>query len=269
MQDLQHPTNAPAVANPPLRIAGFGACMIAGWPHPAGGLFEVACKRIEATLKRSIESRITSLGSFPASRAEKHLKRRALDFKPDYVVIQFGATDAQCPIRRQSSRSSNSAGNAREAFHAATALTVARWEIASLINFLLKTQARTPLSAYIEAIGRMADDCILDGATPIVLSPFVFGSRYSTRNAVLFTKALHELQSQKQPMILVNCVRLLSNFPRLEVLLSDGFHLSRMAHNLVGEAVGDIIAADVVRTHRSSPSPTATCPTRLQTRVGG
>ena len=30
-----------------LRIAGFGACMITGYPHKGGGLFEVACSLVE------------------------------------------------------------------------------------------------------------------------------------------------------------------------------------------------------------------------------
>jgi hypothetical protein len=248
--------------------------MIAGWPHRSGGLFEVACDRVEKTLKRSIQSRLTSLGSFSAPRAEKHIKRRALDFKPGYVVVQFGATDAQCPIRRKP-RSSASTGNAREVFHAPNVLTLARWEIASLMGFLMKTEARTPLSAYIDAIARMADNCISDGAKPIILSPFVFGSRYSTRSALLFTNALQELQSRKRPMILVDCVRVMSNFPRSKMLMNDGFHLSAMAHNLVGETVGDLIVADVARADRSesgtvsAASSAATEPTLSATRRPG
>src|SRR6516225_1232383 len=82
-----------------LRIAGFGACMITGYPHQSGGLFEVACSFIEDTLQRSVRSNIISLGGFPAPRAAKYLRHKVFKFKPNYVVIQFGATDAKCSIR--------------------------------------------------------------------------------------------------------------------------------------------------------------------------
>jgi hypothetical protein len=60
----------------PLRIAGFGACMITGYPHKGGGLFEIACGLIEKGLSRPVESTIVSLGGFPAPRAEKYLKHK-------------------------------------------------------------------------------------------------------------------------------------------------------------------------------------------------
>jgi hypothetical protein len=83
----------------PLRIAGFGACMITGYPHEGAGLFEVACGVVEESLSRPVQSTIASLGGFPAPRAEKYLKKKLFDFDPQYIVIQLGATDAQCPIR--------------------------------------------------------------------------------------------------------------------------------------------------------------------------
>src|ERR1700758_385956 len=82
-----------------LRVAGFGACMITGYPHEGGGMFETACGFVERRLSRPVQSAIFSLGGFPAPRAEKYLRKRVFDFNPQYVVIQFGATDAQCPIR--------------------------------------------------------------------------------------------------------------------------------------------------------------------------
>ena len=81
-----------------MRIAGFGACMITGYPHKGAGMFEVACGLVEKRLARPVLSIIASLGGFPAPRAEKYLKRRMFNFNPKYIVIQFGATDAQCPI---------------------------------------------------------------------------------------------------------------------------------------------------------------------------
>src|ERR1700680_1034191 len=82
-----------------MRIAGFGACMITGYPHKGAGMFEVACGLVEKRLARPVLSIIVSLGGFPAPRAEKYLKRKVFNFNPKCIVIQFGATDAQCSIR--------------------------------------------------------------------------------------------------------------------------------------------------------------------------
>jgi hypothetical protein len=46
-------------------------------------------------------------------------------------------------------------------------------------------------------------------------------------------------------MIFVNCCRLFGNLPKSMILMHDGFHLSRMAHNLLGETIGQEIVADI------------------------
>jgi lysophospholipase L1-like esterase len=242
----------------PLRIAGFGACMITGYPHKGGGLFEIACGLIEKGLSRPVESTIVSLGGFPAPRAEKYLKHKIFDFDPSYVVIQFGATDAQSPIRKRSRptdccsrpstdrglKPSSDLGTASYHSQPATVVSPLRWELASLIGYLRKIDPITPLSLYIAAVGRMVDDCRSAGITPVVLSPFVYGSRYTMRNAISYTNALNELL-RAQDVILVDCVRSLAKWPKSLILQHDGFHLSRAGHNVIGEAIAQAIVVDV------------------------
>jgi lysophospholipase L1-like esterase len=243
-----------------VRIAGFGACMITGYPHKGAGLFEVACGVVEKRLSRSVQSTIVSLGGFPAPRAEKYLKKKVFGFNPQYIVIQFGATDAQCPIRARSRPTDRGAelssdGNSKPSaalkttsYHGqpATALSPLRWQIASLIGHLRKIEPITSLSSYTAAIERMVDDCRSAGITPVVLSPFVYGSRYTMGKAIPYVDALHELHSRAQGMIFVDCANLLANFPKPMILQHDGFHLSRAGHNLVGEAIGQAIVADII-----------------------
>ncbi len=244
----------------PLRIAGFGACMITGYPHEGAGLFEVACGLVEERLSRPVQSTIFSLGGFPAPRVEKHLKKKLFDFDPQYIVIQFGATDAQCPIRARSrptvhcsslsadSKSGPSAAQRTSSYHGqpVTALSRLRWRLVSVIGHLRKIEPITPLSSYIAAIERMVDDCRSAGIKPVVLSPFVYGSRYTMRKAIAYVVALQELNSRTQDMIFVDCVSLLANFPKSKILQHDGFHLSRLGQNLVGEAIGKVIVEDIV-----------------------
>jgi hypothetical protein len=255
----------------PLRIAGFGACMITGYPHEGGGLFEVACALVEKTLSRPVEPQLFSLKGFPAPRAEKYLKSRVCAFNPNYVVIQFGSTDAARPIRakRHSTATTVSTGSGvvhsptaftiarwkirslidivckTDPYRSPTAFTIARWQTQSLVGFVWKTDPITSLSAYVIAIEHMVHESISAGITPIVLSPFTFGSRHSLKNAIDYTNALHDLNSRVNGIIFVDCIQLLSNYPKSGLLLNDGIHLSRLAHSLIGEAIGQAIVADI------------------------
>ena len=238
-----------------LRIAGFGACMISGYPHASRGLFEVACRFVEDALRLSVQSNIVSLGGFPAPRAAKYLKRKIFSFNPDYVVIQFGATDASSSIRRTfgDGKSNGTPRSAVNHNHPATVLSLFRWQMASVLGFILKPQPITALSEYIAATGDMVKDCTSAGITAVVLSPFVFGSRYATRNAILYADALHELHSKNENVLLVDCNGLLRKFPRARILLSDGFHLSALGHELIGEAIGEAIVLDIRARNTSAP----------------
>jgi GDSL-like Lipase/Acylhydrolase family len=241
-------------SNSELRIAGFGACMISGYPHAAGGMLEVACSLIEQRLSRPVRSKIVTLGGFPAPRAEKHLKSKVLDFNPDYVVIQFASTDAQCPIRRRNHPTSKAIAHS-SAKHAqtfsyhhrqATMLSPLRWELASLIAQLRNFEPITPIDLYIPAIERMAKYCGAASAKPIVLSPFVYGSRCTMKNAITYTTALREL-AEAQDMILVDCLVPLTHLPKRSILQHDGFHLSQAGHKAVGEAIAHAVLADVLK----------------------
>jgi lysophospholipase L1-like esterase len=243
----------------PLRIAGFGACMITGYPHQRAGLFEVTCRLVEERLSRPVLSTVVSLGGFPAPRAQKYLKKKLFGFNPQYIVIQFGATDAQCPIRagsrptdHGSSLNTNhisSLGAAAQnsaSYHAqpASALSPLRWKLASAIGYLRRIEPITPLASYVAAIERMVDECRTEGITPVVLSPFAYGSRYTAKTALRYVKALEQLNLKKQPMIFVDCFSLLTAFPKTKILQHDGFHLSPLGHRLVGEAIGEAIVED-------------------------
>ena len=155
---------------------------------------------VEDRLARPVQSKIVSLGGFPAPRAAKYLKKKLFEFNPQYIVLQFGATDAQCPIRARSrptdrgpptryrQQFQSRRGSERAApYHGqpATVLSPLRWQLISAIGYLRKIEPITPLSSYIAAIERMVDDCRAAGIKTIVLSPFVYGSRYTMRKQSL------------------------------------------------------------------------------------
>jgi hypothetical protein len=190
-----------------LKIAGFGACMIGGFPHESGGLLEVACALVEKELSRSVARTILTLHSFTAPRAEKFLKSRIAPLNPDYVIVQFGSTDVARPIRSKR-RSSGAVSKERTVYHTPNAFTIFRWHMQSLVGFVWKTAPRTSLSSYIVAIEHMVNDCIWAEITPVVLSPFVFGSHHSLKNAADYTDALRDLHSRYLLIAFVFCRKL-------------------------------------------------------------
>jgi len=254
MQDTQSSTNIHPSNFSSLKIAGFGACMITGYPHEGGGLFEVACTSVEKSLSRSVEWKLFGFGGFPAPRAEKYFKSRVSTFNPNYVVIQFGSTDATRPIRARHRSSTAPIPSERPPVRPPTAFTIARWHIQSLVGFLWKTDPVTSLASYVTAIEHMVNESILAGITPVVLSPFIFGSRHSLKNAADYTKALHDL-TLRHRIIFIDCIQQLSKHSKSKILLKDGVHLSRLGHHLIGEAIGQAIVADIGSLNRLAEIP--------------
>jgi hypothetical protein len=242
-----------------LKIVGFGACMISGYPHKTAGFVEIACRRVEKVLSRPVQTNIVSLGGFHAPRAVKYLRAKALKFNPHYVVLQFGATDAQCPVRNKN-RPTQWLGGGKHSIGGSSgvvsevvsihgkstnAFSHLRWGLITLIGYLRRLKPITPLPEYISAIERMVRECQSAGVTAVVLSPFVYGSQYTMRYAKAYTKALHQLRSVIPTMVLIDGVELLRKFPKSQVLMHDGFHLSQVGHQIVGEAIANSIIVDI------------------------
>jgi lysophospholipase L1-like esterase len=227
---------------------------------------DVACAAVEKELSRPVRSAIISLGGFPAPRAEKYLKRRVLDgLKPHYVIIQFSSLDAQCALRK-GNRTAPSGPHALSAPNRdrhqrlpATVFSLLRWEIASLIGRLRRLEPTTPLLLHLAAVQRMVKGCRAAGAMPVVLSPFLYGSRYTTKNAIGYTRALQDL-AKAQGVIFVDCTHALSSRTKRQILQHDGFHLSSIGQQLIGQAIAKAIVANVmgqktVEHVQSVPSP--------------
>jgi hypothetical protein len=232
--------------------------MIGGYPHDKGSMLEVACSSIEKQILRTVSSTVVSLGGFSAPRAEKFLRQKVLGLNPHYVVIQFASTDAQCPVRKSNRPASSSSQRSAFSYHRrpVTMLSLLRWEIITLIGRLRKLTPINPLPSHIAAIMRMTAECKSAGITPVVLSPFLYGSRYTTANAFSYVKAVHDL-AEAEGFLFVDCMRVLRARPKREILQHDGFHLSEIGQEMVGQAIADLI----VRHEKSKKTEQSRFPT--------
>jgi hypothetical protein len=243
---------SPAHNQTPLRIAGFGACMISGYHHKGGGLFEVACKEIARDTEIPIESKGFSFGGFPAPRARKYLKSKVFGYRPRYIVIQLAALDALCPIRNDAVKKH---GPTSSQLKRASWSSHLRWMIAALLGYVRGLEPVTPLSEYIPAIEGIIEACIAADMVPIVLTPFVYGSRYSMRNALIYAEVLRGLVAAKPGAHLVDCIEALRPYQKSQVLQHDGFHLSQAGHAIVGTAIAKCIATDICASDGRGRAP--------------
>lgn len=230
-----------------LSIAGFGACMIAGYPLSLEtGFLHQAVQHLHQTGEFTVAFEIVAMGGFPAHRAHKHLAKKVLSKRPDIVVLQFGSTDASAPLRnnflsRQRLRN-QSQGAENVSQLPPDSHDLLKWRLRSFASELLLVPPIAPLQSYQAALLGMVDECRKAGSKVVVVSPFVMGGRRSDRFARGYTRALQESLPRCPEVHFLDAHALLSQSPRHQMLLRDGFHLSPAAHQKIGVALAQAIA---------------------------
>jgi lysophospholipase L1-like esterase len=241
-----------------LSITGFGACMIAGFPLPAEkGFLHHAAQQLRRDRQRPVELNFVTMGGFPAPRAHKHFAKRVLTRRPDVLVLQFGSTDASAPLRNAFflRRSSHKTGRGAQKVsdQPPSAIDLAKWRLRSLASDLLLVPPLTSLDEYLAAVLAMAAEGRAAGSAVVVLSPFRMGGNRSDRFARRYTRALAQRLPEIPGAHFLDAHALLSRWPRRQMLLRDGFHLSAEAHQRLGVAL-----AEVIKTAAGNATKTAT-----------
>lgn len=213
--------------------------MIDGFPHqPTDSFFHHAVTRLRQETTQTITTSMFTLGGFPVPRVLRHLDSKCLAFKPDIVVVQFGATDLVVPLRRKKNRD----GTTSAAFHGrsvtpATLDARIRWQFQGLVGDLLRLEPVTPVGAYLETKAEIVRKLLANNIIPVVVSPFVFGSRRSDRNARYCAGQLKALVATLPPAVFVDAYAALDRHPRHRMLLADGGHLTLAGQQVVAEAL--------------------------------
>jgi lysophospholipase L1-like esterase len=111
------------------------------------------------------------------------------------------------------------------------------WRLQGLIGDLLHLPSVTAPEAYLEAMNQMIRIVTAHKAVPVVLSPIVMGSTRSDRFARQCVPALAKLVAAAPGARYLDAYSILDKFPRREILLRDGIHLTIQGQVLVAEAL--------------------------------
>jgi lysophospholipase L1-like esterase len=168
-----------------------------------------------------------TLGGFPVTRVLKHLESKCLAEQPDIVVLQFGATDLIVPIRRQRRRDGGIYAAHRETSTKPASLPYRlKWIIRETIAEVLRLPPVTPPEIYVETMTSIAQKLLEHQVVPVVMSPFVFGGRRSDRIARDCSERLKRALAKYPKAVYVDAYAELDRYPRWEMLIYDGSHLS-------------------------------------------
>jgi hypothetical protein len=229
----------------PLRLVGFGACMITGYPlTPEVSFFNRLAGYLATT--RPVEATVVSLPGFPIDRARRHLAKKVLSLHPDYVVVQFGTSDAIAPLQRylaqrlgirrklQADRGLAAPAIRASARRAATSLDLVRWFVKGIVARVLRVPPRTPREVYRESVAAIASGILASGAKPIILTPFRFGDAWSEHNGKQFSGDIEQL-ARSMGFAAVDGRKPLRRYPVRKVLLATGDHLSAFGHEVIAK----------------------------------
>lgn len=227
------------------KISGFGACMIAGFPHRyEDSCFYLAIERLRKELGQSISSSIFTLGGFPVTHAIKYLPSKCLAARPDIVVLQFATSDLVVPVRRKHRHPVRGLGGRMPSLterkasdHRASAIDQLRWRIDGIIGDLLRLAPATPPAIYLETMSNMARTISEHQAIPVILSPFVFGGCRSDRIARDCAQRLRRLLATIPNARYVDAYSALDQHPRSQMLLRDRCHLTLEGQAVVGQCL--------------------------------
>jgi lysophospholipase L1-like esterase len=195
---------------------------------------------------RPIEAKLVSLSGFPIERARNHVAKKVLSHHPDYVVVQFGSTDAIAALRRfvlerlgmgrkpAVERGLAAPTNRPEIWREANTLDVARWFVRGTVARCLGVPSRTPREVYRQSMSAIASELLAGGATPLILTPFRFGDAWSDHYSEQFAQDVEQL-AETMGFVAVNGQKALRQYPARKVLLANGYHLSAFGHEVIAK----------------------------------
>ena len=116
------------------------------------------------------------------------------------------------------------------------------WRIKGAVKWATRLHPSVHIDCYVKAMTQIAA-CIAESSVPVVLSPFVLGDEYSNAGARRYGLAVRESLRAVPQAVFVDAWTALMKYPRWQVLLNDGLHLSAKGHEVVAETIRETVPA--------------------------
>jgi hypothetical protein len=222
-----------------IAIVGYGACFVTAYPMGEElGFTRIAVAGAQAETDTEIELTLFGKHGCPATQGAKHLEEEALTRRPDIVILQFGQSDAKVAVKRLWNETFGQkmyrSGPPRDIFER----PMTRRERVGLFlrscgGLIIGAKPFTSRADYRRSIAELVETVVATGAYAIVFTPFVFENFLADAWARCYSYDLESDFAGRTDVCIVNGWRLLAEYPRSEMLLHDGLHLSRVAHKVL------------------------------------
>ena len=262
--EMNGPGHSPGQPRETITIAGFGACIITGYPVPEeAGFLRKAIARAQTEVDVEIKYHIATLTACPAPTALERLAENVFPHNPDIVVLQFGQTDAKIAVRRlwndvlgrrpikkpfvMPSDRPPQLENRLDAFFRGCA------------GLALGARPVTSRADYRRTIAKMVDAVVSFGAYPIVFTPFVFDNFLSDAWARCYSCDLVADFAGRSDVCVIDGWNPLAQYPRNKILLHDGIHLSQLGHDVLAQCLKPKLVERIQALAPHVPSETESC----------
>lgn len=240
-----------------VRIFALGSCLITGFPYVwEHGFFGVCCRELSKYFKLEI-----NMYAMHGSTAHKGLNRIsdiANVISGNVVIIQYGNTDVSIPLKSKLHRfwrRITGAKRKKSPFDGlivnlgnshsicvdvniapARERTKIQWFIEGTIRKVLLMKPKVSANDYEYSIAGLISAVLNNGGLPVVVGPTCFGDYYSDTYSRRYNQ-IAKLTSQRYHAIFIDSRLALAHKERVDVLLSDGQHLSELGHELIGKEI--------------------------------
>ena len=258
--------NAPqSQLRPTVNIVGFGACIITGYPvDENAGFLRMAIAQAQPEIDAEIKYRIATITACQAPMAAEKLEENVFSDHPDIVVLQFGQSDAKIAVRRAWHEM---LGHERKRSKAPILVANRPPNLANRLDsfwrgfagIILSAQPVTSRSAYRESIAKMVDAIVSIGAYPIVFTPFVFDNFLSDAWARCYSCDLTDDFAGRTDVCVIDGWKLLAPYPRHQMLLHDGLHLTQWGHEILAQHLKPKLVERIQACVTKSRTVTPTC----------
>jgi hypothetical protein len=206
------------------------------------GFVRMAVTGAQAETDTEIELRIFGIHACPAAKAMEHLEGEVLVHRPDIVVLSFGQSDAKVAVKRlwneTFSRRLASKGPPLIIFEKPM---MPRRRVSLFLRgcggLIVGAKPFTSRADYRQSMAEVVEAVVATGAYAIVFPPFVFENFLADAWARRYSNDLESDFAGRTDVCVINGWRLLAKYPRAKMLLHDGLHLSRLAHEVLAESL--------------------------------